>query len=465
MNRGVVMQVKNNKAVVMTSDGGFVSVPLNRKAQVGEEIVFDSLHLQAVRRKPRRTHWYAGAAAAIVLMLLPLLFLVQSANHPVVAYVSMDINPSIEIGVDENKNVWELRALNDDGSDIIEDIDFKGKPIDKVADQIVKKIANADYLAGADKDIVITSLLLNEKAGVEFEKALSSQLDAAIMNVIDQLALEVEANIMALSIPVELRDEAAMNGVSSGKMAVYLMAKEEGYEIPLELLKNESIDKVSEPYGGVEQIVDHSDNASKEKLKELVDKEKKEKKEKADKAKDQSAKSTPNPTEGNSGTATSKPQQTSKPSAAADKPKSGQTDKPRTTKQPDLKNDKRGNSGKNSGGSSSNKGSSGKKDDDDRSGWNWGKKDDNSKSNDKNRNQDNDDGDDDNRKNDDNRDRGNADGDYGDYGDDRDNDRNDSDSNKNDKQEDSNEDRDNTNKHNDDDDRKDDGDRRGGQRN
>ncbi|WP_042164144.1 anti-sigma factor domain-containing protein [Paenibacillus gorillae] len=110
MNRGVVMQVNGKQAVVMTADGRFVSIPLKEKVQIGEEILFEAntgagASTAAAFTKPRRkrSYWYAGAAAAIILLMLPILFFVQSENHPVVAYVSMDINPSIEIGVDAKK--------------------------------------------------------------------------------------------------------------------------------------------------------------------------------------------------------------------------------------------------------------------------------------------------------------------------------------------------------------------------
>ncbi len=181
------------------------------------------------------------------------------------------------------KNVWELRALNEDGSKMIKNIAYKGKPIEQVADSIMKNIAGAHYLSGPEKDIVITSLLLNPKIGPEFEAALSLQVDQAIKRMISQLTLDTKTKITALSIPVELRDEAAMNGISSGKMAVYLMAKAEGYAIPIESLKQQSIDKVTEPIGGVNTIVEQSDHTSKEKLKELVDKEKLENEAKKDK--------------------------------------------------------------------------------------------------------------------------------------------------------------------------------------
>ncbi|GGG77144.1 anti-sigma-I factor RsgI family protein [Paenibacillus radicis (ex Gao et al. 2016)] len=346
MNRGVVMQVNGKQAVLMTADGRFVSIPLKEKVQIGEEILFEAntgagTGVAAHKPRRKRSYWYAGAAAAIILLILPILFFVQSDSHPVVAYVSMDINPSIEIGVDAKKKVWELRALNEDGNKIIENIAFKGKPIEQVADSIMQNIAGAHYLSGSEKDIVITSLLLNPSVGPDFEAALALQVDQAIKRMISQLTLDTKTTITALSIPVELRDEAAINGISSGKMAVYLMAKAEGYAIPIESLKQQSIDKVTEPIGGVNTIVEQSDHTSKEKLKELVDKEKQENAAKKDKGNTVPIPVKPATDGGKQATATitNKP---GKPSATPGKSpvrKPETPHKPNKPKEPDKKSD------------------------------------------------------------------------------------------------------------------------------
>ncbi|MFF2481895.1 anti-sigma factor domain-containing protein [Paenibacillus sp. NPDC058071] len=278
MKRGIVMEVNKGKAIVMTKDGGFVSVPHPAGAKVGEEIVFDSAAAVNRRKRPRR-YWYAGATAAILLILLPVLFFVQSKDHPVVAYVSMDVNPSIEIGVDQEERVRELRALNDSGEQIIAGVAYKGQPLNQVAQTIMERIAVADYLTEKDKDIVVTSLMLNEPTAktAELESALSIAVDLAIQQTFSKLLADETANVTLLSIPEELRAEAALNGISSGKMAVYLLAKDEGYEIELESMKKQSIDKATEAVGGVKTIVGQSGDASKEKLKVLVAKEKAEK--------------------------------------------------------------------------------------------------------------------------------------------------------------------------------------------
>lgn len=293
MKRGVVMSIHKQHAVVMTADGQFLRASIQGTPQIGEEITFEEGYKTSRTFKP--AYWYTSAAAIVLVMLLPLLMIVQRDAHPVVAYLSMDINPSVEIGVDGNGKVRELRALNNDGQLIIKGLVYKGVNVEIVAASILERAEGSHYLDTPNKDIFITSVLLDDSAAIklDYESILAEKVDQALKSLLAEFAADaVSANVTTLTIPNELREEADANGISSGKMAVYLMAKEEGYKLEIEQLKQQSIDKVTEPLGGVKTIVDNAADTSKEKLKELVAREQKEK---AKQQKDEKDSSSANP--------------------------------------------------------------------------------------------------------------------------------------------------------------------------
>lgn len=337
MKRGVVMSIHKQHAVVMTADGQFLQAPIQGMPQIGEEIIFEEEY-----RKPRTVkpvYWYGSAAALIMVLFLPLLLIMQRDAHPVVAYVSMDINPSVELGVDENEKVRELRALNEDGEQIIKGLQFEGVNVETVAAAILERAKGSHYLDTPNKDIFITSVLLGDPSALklDYENILTGKVDETLRAMLTNLAAEAaSANITTMSIPNEVREEASVNGISSGKMAVYLMAKEEGYSIEIEQLKQQSIDKITEPIGGVKTIVDNAEDKSKEKLKELVAKEK------AEKAKQQKANNSnavkPSATpKSNKPVKAAKPEQpvtssSAKPSETAKPGKNGEWDKKPTVK-------------------------------------------------------------------------------------------------------------------------------------
>ncbi|CAM4469487.1 hypothetical protein FHS16_004407 [Paenibacillus endophyticus] len=325
MKRGIVVSIHKQHAVVMTADGQFLQAPIQGTPQLGEEIIFEAVYKKTRNVKP--AYWYGSAAAILLVFILPLLFFIQRDKNPVVAYVSMDINPSVELGVDENGKVRELRALNADGENIIKGLPFDGINVENVASSLLEKAKTSHYLDTPNKDIFITSVLLSDASALklDYESILTGKVDEALRLLLNNLTDEAAtANITTMSIPNEVREEAAINGISSGKMAVYLMAKEEGYSLEIEQLKQQSIDKATEPVGGVKTIVDNAQDKSKEKLKELVAKEKKEK-----------AKQQNNINKGGAAkpTATAKPNKPVK-AAKPEKPSSVVTLKPSETKKP-----------------------------------------------------------------------------------------------------------------------------------
>jgi hypothetical protein len=289
MKRGVVMSIHKQHAVIMTADGQFLQAPIQGKPEIGEEITFEEEYKKPRTFKP--AYWYTSAAAVMLLVFLPFLLMMQQDKNPIVAYVSMDINPSVELGVDKNDKVRELNALNEDGELIIKGLVYEGVNVETVAASILERAKGSHFLDTPNKNIFITSMLLDDNSALklDYEQILTGKVDRTLRNLLTQLAAEAaSANITTLSVPNEVREEAAANGISSGKMAVYLMAKDEGYTLEMEQLKQNSIDKATEPLGGLKTIVDNAEDLSKEKLKDLVVREKKEKakQQKADQKKD-----------------------------------------------------------------------------------------------------------------------------------------------------------------------------------
>ncbi|SFF10614.1 Anti-sigma factor N-terminus [Paenibacillus algorifonticola] len=269
MNRGVVMQIQKNRAIVLTADGRFINTALPRNVQVGDEIVIQQEE-RARRKRPKALLWRTGVAAAIVLLILPVLLYVQSGEHPVVAYFSMDINPSIEIGIDSREQVQELHAFNEAGKQLIAGVSYKNKSLALVTTAIMQKIAGMHYFDDKVQDIVVTSVVIGGD-DPQLDVLFSSKLNKALTEMVADGHMQAAVEIMTLSAPVELRDAAEAYGLSSGKMAVYLMAKDEGYDLELENFQQHSISMITEPLGGVKTIMKHADKSTKESLRSLLE--------------------------------------------------------------------------------------------------------------------------------------------------------------------------------------------------
>ncbi|MBO9608913.1 MAG: anti-sigma factor domain-containing protein [Paenibacillaceae bacterium] len=411
MNKGIVMDVTAKGIVVMTPEGGFERIPREgRSCEIGEEIIFAP---PSARRFKRSTLTiFSSAVAAVVLCLVLIAGMPATpADAEVVAYISIDINPSVELGIDKNRIVREMTGLNADGIQLIANVKFKGKPIDEVTEELLAE-AEKTVLASGEGDIVIASTVVSEAAAAKVDDVtLSEQLK---QQVTQHLQKEHPDNpqqyeVTAFAAPSEVRTEAKSQGLSTGKYTVYLNAKDNGQDVKKEDFVRSSIHSIAKDAGGIDKLMG-SAQTSKDKMKELLKEEKdgtldKKQQQKLDEKKaDNAKKNSPSPSRTPSRTPTPTPKSTLKATPASNKPTATKTPDKNNNGKNDDKNDNGKNDDKNDNGKNDDKNNNGKNDDKNNNGKNDDKNDngknDNKNDNGKNDNGKNDDGKNDNGKND-----------------------------------------------------------------
>jgi hypothetical protein len=272
MNKGIVMEMDASAIIVMTSEGKFAKIPLEkRNCQIGDEIAFT-----LVERK--RAPWLKlSSFIAVAAVVLLLLFNVMSgfnmtANKQIVAYVSIDINPSVEMGIDENDIVLEIRGLNEDGVQLIRNLKFANKTVDALTEDLLQE-AEKKYLSKGEGDIVISSTMgENASSSTKVNDVLlSSKLKVIAIQHIEKLHPEQKSNyqVTAFAAPKEVRKVANSKGLSTGKYSMYLNAKDKGQKTTIEDLKKESVHAIAKKSGGMNKLI-QPEALSKEKISELL---------------------------------------------------------------------------------------------------------------------------------------------------------------------------------------------------
>ncbi|MFD2610959.1 anti-sigma-I factor RsgI family protein [Paenibacillus gansuensis] len=247
MNKGIVMQMGKKSVVVMTPDGQFKKVRRSpHNLQIGEEI--DTTPAAAWRHRPMQALFSAAAAAVILFVVIFTAvggFGSNSTMPMVAAYVTMDINPSIELGIDSRQNVVEARGVNDDGNRILHSISVMGLSLDEAADRIVDQLDKTGYLAKADGDIVISSTLMKDDTKLE-KVHLAEKVKRKVSDSIRKKhpLKSSDFPVTAMETPKELRQEALDYGVSPAKLAFYLQAKHTGTAVAWDEIKTKSIHKI-----------------------------------------------------------------------------------------------------------------------------------------------------------------------------------------------------------------------------
>ncbi|MDQ0917347.1 anti-sigma factor domain-containing protein [Paenibacillus sp. V4I5] len=269
MNKGIVMEISDSSIIVMNPEGRFDKLPRGtRNCEVGEEILY-----APVKRRMRVPQMAiaSGLAAAIVLCFVLVSTLTGTVpGGQVVAYVTIDINPSVEIGIDNDEVVQDLIGLNSDGNDLIQSLVYKGKSLEAVTSDILDK-AEQGALARGEADIIISSTIVEQKTDVN-DQAIATKLKAQVSKHIEQTHPDQVKNyeVTAFAAPQEVRQEAKASGVSAGKYAIYLNAVDNGAKVSLDDIKSVSIHQLAKDNGGIDKLVKPDKPIDKSSLQRLI---------------------------------------------------------------------------------------------------------------------------------------------------------------------------------------------------
>ncbi|MGH0563413.1 anti-sigma factor domain-containing protein [Bacillus cereus] len=231
MNKGIVMDIKKHSVVVLTPNGEFITC--KRKGDscmIGEEISFDEQEQKASRFSI--PYFLKPASLLVACFLCALLFFYNQPEEKVFAYVSVDINPSLEVSVTKDLRVIDLQACNDDGRRILKELkQWENKQLQEVIRTIIKQSQEDKYLTN-DKQVMLTA--------VAKDKSLRPQLE----QVMQELKKEYEIKHITVeyqSSTMQVRENARKAGIGTG---VYIKQENE---------KNKSLTPPATPSNPVEK--------------------------------------------------------------------------------------------------------------------------------------------------------------------------------------------------------------------
>ena len=155
----------------------------------------------------------------------------QPTGRKVFAYVSVDINPSLEVSVTKDLRVIDLQACNDDGRRILKELkQWENKQLQEVIRTIIKQSQEDKYLTN-DKQVMLTAI------------AKDKLLEPKLEKVMKELKKEYELKHITVeyqSSTMQVRENARKAGMGTG---VYIKQENE---------KNKSVTPPATPSNPVE---------------------------------------------------------------------------------------------------------------------------------------------------------------------------------------------------------------------
>lgn len=130
-----------------------------------------------------------------------------------VSYLSLDINPSVELGINTFGRVVKAEGYNNDGKNILNGINVKGSNVTVAVDTLVKSAVKNGYIAKDGSTVIsLTSETDDKNIGTNIETEAETGANEALTTSGEK------AEVLKDNVALARRDEARKLGITPGKL-------------------------------------------------------------------------------------------------------------------------------------------------------------------------------------------------------------------------------------------------------
>jgi len=217
---GIILELNKKQALIMTNEVGFMAIRRKPGMFIGEQVDIGPSGL----KKPGLNRYYysLGLASIAVFMSILLWGINYSGQNKLYAYVSVDINPSIEFAVSNKIRIISVKDLNRDGMALLRGANFKNMPVDKALLMLVDKAEQNKYFHNKnDKNVLIT-------AAVKTEPVKKVELLAESIQKVEEKLKKRDIHLQFIQATLAQRRIALQNNLSTGRYVLSNTATDNG---------------------------------------------------------------------------------------------------------------------------------------------------------------------------------------------------------------------------------------------
>lgn len=224
-NKATIIEIHHDRAIVMTDQCDFKELKLKHPAEVGDTIDYLDKDLL---NKPDYSRIPALVASVLLCCLLISSLLYKTPPGHVYAYVSFDINPSLQLGINKDYQVIEARGFNQDGQLLLNQGKISVITLDQAVSNIFKQTFDNLHLNRAQENYLLVTVYFP-----------GDQVDAEFINNINNLLSEelgmnhVRATLFYFNIDKAAYERALEQNVSPGRWILWQTARESGFDFDL----------------------------------------------------------------------------------------------------------------------------------------------------------------------------------------------------------------------------------------
>lgn len=223
MNKGIIMEINGDYAIALNDTGIFDKILRKENMKVGQKIFYfeDDLFVESknlyskpieTRKLIRHYNFMKTFGSIAALFVLIFTFFQGISTQKAYAVVSLDINPSIQIEIDNKKTIIKVEGVNDDGKNI----DFSGAVGENINEGIViikDKLVESKYLDD-NHEVLVAFALVKNKEDSNYEEKIQEAI---------QTTFKTE-NVTYVKGNKEAVQEAKTKGISLGRYEASLSA-------------------------------------------------------------------------------------------------------------------------------------------------------------------------------------------------------------------------------------------------
>lgn len=224
--KGIIAEIRGNHMIVIAKNGDFSKCKKLPNCDIGDEINMPERNMRSIYKN-------LSAVAACFLILIMLSSGVYAYYTPY-SYVSVDINPSLELYVNRFDKVIGVHAFNEEAVQIIKTSKgIKNENVSVALEQILDNAEEAGYLK---KDVENSVMIVVSSKNTKEETALIDKISKTSTAVLSGISSNYE--VILEKTKVENYKKAKEQNISPGKVMLANRFKQAKPEIDEEKVKN-----------------------------------------------------------------------------------------------------------------------------------------------------------------------------------------------------------------------------------
>lgn len=213
-NSGRVVDIKKNYAVVLNAQGEFQRISLKKNMSISNSVVYTSEDIVGKSAGSRVLFKSQFALAFFVMLIL----VVSQISAPVgYAVISLDINPSMELTIDSDRNVLSIEPLNEEATLMLQAYSLEQKSkVSNVVNDLIRLSQTMGYIDDAHKNVIIATALIES----DDELIGSNKITNEIIKEIEDTPYEFDLVVVSTASDNNELMASKEKGLSLGKYAV-----------------------------------------------------------------------------------------------------------------------------------------------------------------------------------------------------------------------------------------------------